>query len=124
MGLCLNILDLTNKPIFLLTNTAGGVVMSMIGSPVNLASEILSTYGAGADETKIIYGDFKYMLLGEKTGQNGIQVAVSNSAVSGVGQNNVGQNAFMQDETWYRFVLRRGILCAIPEAYSLLDNVK
>jgi HK97 family phage major capsid protein len=124
MGLCLNILDLNNRPIFLLnTATDGKVVMSLIGDPVNIVSSILNTYGVGADETKIIYGDFQYMLLGEKYGAAGIKVSVSNSAVDAT-SGSVAQNAFMQDETWYRFVMRRGILCAIPEAYSLLNKVK
>lgn len=126
MGLCLNILDLQNRPIFFIGMNDGNsnVGMTMLGSKVNLSSQILSTYGAGGDETNIIYGNYKYVLLGEKGGANGLQVAVSNSAVSGVGANNVGQNAFMQDETWYRFVLRRSVVVAVEEAFSVLKMVK
>jgi HK97 family phage major capsid protein len=127
LGLCLNILDLQNRPIFFIGMNDGNsnVGMTMLGSKVDLSSQIGSAYGVGLDETNIIYGNYKYVLLGEKAGANGIQVAVSNSAVSGVGaQGYVGQNAFMQDETWYRFVLRRSVIVAVEEAFSVLKMVK
>lgn len=118
LGLLMNLLDLNNKPLWNL-GLAGNVPPSILGDPYFISSQIPSNYGAGSDETRIIFGDYRYVLLGEKKGKGGITVAVSNSAVDATGGSGVNQNAFMQDETWYRFVKRQGILVGIAEAFSV-----
>ncbi|KKN37323.1 hypothetical protein LCGC14_0764660 [marine sediment metagenome] len=117
LGLIMNLVDLQNRPLWNMGSLDGKIPQNILGDPLNISAKLLNTYGTGAD-TKLLYGDYKNVLLGNKSGAEGIAVAISNSAVSG------SQNAFMQDETWYRFVIRRSIVVAIEEAFSILEKVK
>jgi hypothetical protein len=69
-----------------------------------------------------MYGNPKHVLLGEKSGNGGIEVTVSNEAIMS-SQSAVLENFFMQDLTGYRFKIRRSVVVVNPEAFSVLLEV-
>jgi HK97 family phage major capsid protein len=108
-GLILNLVDDNGRPLWNLSNIDGKPIVNMLGDKVNLCSQ-MTTSG-------IIHGNPKYVILGQKSGDSSIAVDVSNSAVISSGVE-VSENLWTQDETGYRFVLRRSIVVAIPKAFS------
>jgi HK97 family phage major capsid protein len=121
LGKIMLLVDNNNRPLWSLTNAYGKPANTILGDPVNLSNQIPSDING--DETAIFYGDYKFILLGYKTGQAGITVDVSNCAViSDSGQ--VIENLWTQGETGYRFDKRQGILVAVPEAFSVGTGIK
>jgi HK97 family phage major capsid protein len=121
LGLCMNLVDLQNRPLWNLMSFNGAMVNTILGDVVNVCQEITDVLGDGT-QTNIFYGNPKYVFIGEKAGSGGIQVDVSNSAIIS-SSTSVSENLWQQDLTGYRFVLRRGVLVAVPEAFSVLQAV-
>ncbi len=119
LGLMMNLVDLQNRPLWNIGALSAGIPPNVLGSPYNLSQQILNTYGAGGNTSIITFGDYKYVVLGSKRGGGGVQMAVTNSGTDGS-----SINAWMNDETLMRWVLRKGILVAIPEAYSIGRLIK
>lgn len=128
LGFVLKLKDNNNRPLANITNAFDkpSPIVTMLGDKVNLSSQIPNTMGLNSTSTTIIYGDYKYILLGEKKGKGGIAMTVSNSAVGTTsgGLGAITENAFMQDEIWLRFVLRRSVVVAIPAAFVRGVNIR
>jgi HK97 family phage major capsid protein len=122
LGLCMNLVDLQNRPLWNLMSFNGAMINTVLGDVVNVCQEITDVLGDGS-QTNIFYGNPRFIFIGEKAGKGGIQVDVSNSAIIS-SSTSVTENLWTQDETGYRFVLRRGILVAVPEAFSVLQAVE
>ena len=122
LGLAMKIKDLDGQPIFKLGAGTPEVPSSILGKKINLTDSISSTMGTGADSA-IIYGDIsKSVVLGHKATGN-LEVTVSNSAVAPV-TGSLTQNAFLQNETWYRFVLRHAQDVVLASIMGRLTGVK
>lgn len=120
LAICMKLKDLQNRPIWQPAIAAGQPSM-LLGYPVNETDQIAVAGGT----TSIIFGNVKNIILAGPKKNPGINVKVSDSAVEGAGDSDyVGANAFKQDETWYRFVKRQGILVAVPTAFSAITGVK
>lgn len=119
LGLMMNLVDLQNRPLWNIGALSAGIPPNVLGSPYNLSQQILNTYGAGGNTSFITFGDYKFILLGSKKGAGGITMAMTNSGTDGS-----SLNAWMNDETFMRWVKRQGILVAIPEAFSIGKLIK
>lgn len=126
LGYTLKLKDNNNRPLINMLNPLDKPKMTIFGDPVDISSQIPNTMGANSVCSTIIYGDYKYILIGEKKGKGGIAMTVSNSAVGTAsgGKGEITENAFMQDETWLRFVLRRSVVVAIAAAFTRGVNIK
>jgi HK97 family phage major capsid protein len=111
-GLILNLVDDNGRPVWNMSNIDGVPMTTILGDKVNFCSQMTT-----ATTSNIIHGNPKYVILGQKAGDSSIAVDVSNSAIISSG-GTVTENLWTQDETGYRFVLRRSIVVSIPEAYS------
>lgn len=118
LRLVMKLKDDESRPIWNMGNMQAGLPATILGKIYNETDQI-----ATATTTSILYGNPKTIYLGNPKANAGINVAVSNSAVAPY-SGSVTQNAFMQDETWYRFVKRQSITIAIPEAWTKLTVVK
>lgn len=125
LGYVLKLKDNDNRPLVNMANALEKPVMTIFGDKVNISSQIPNTLGIGAACSAIFYGDYKYILIGEKKGKGGIGMTVSQSAVGTAtgGLGAITENAFMQDETWLRFVLRRSVVVAIAAAFTRGINI-
>jgi len=121
------IVDGNNRPLWNMQNSINPPMAGTIfGAPVNISSQITNTCSTGANTSTIIYGNYQFILLGYKVGNEGIQVLASQHAVIGTaaGIGAITYNAFQNDETLYRFVMRKGILVSIPEAFVCITGAK
>jgi len=122
LGLIMNLVDNNGRPLWNLGSLSAGIPPNILGDPYNISQQITNTLGAGSNASAIFYGDFKYVLLGNKSGGQGITVDVSNSAV--ISSDSSPENLWTQDETGYRFVKRAGVLVAMPLAFSVGIEIK
>lgn len=123
LGLVMKIKDLDGQPVFKLGAGTPEVPSSILGKKINLTDSITSVLGVGLNESAIIYGDIsKSVILGHKATGN-LEVSVSNSAVAPV-SGSLTQNAFLQNETWYRFVLRHAQDVVLSSIMARLTGVK
>jgi HK97 family phage major capsid protein len=121
-GYVMGLVDLQGRPLWNIATINGAPVPTLLGDPVNICQEITNTLGVGLNHTTIMYGNPKHVLLGEKSGNGGIEVTVSNEAIMS-SQSAVLENFFMQDLTGYRFKIRRSVVVVNPEAFSVLLEV-
>jgi HK97 family phage major capsid protein len=122
LSLCMNLVDLQNRPLWNIQSFNGAMQNAILGNVVNVCQEITDVLGDGT-QTNIFFGNPKYVLLGEKAGKGGIQVDVSNTAVHST-STSVTENYWQQDLTGYRFVIRRSVVVSVPQAFSVLQAVE
>lgn len=117
LGKIFSMVDGNGLPIMSLGNPNAQIPSTILGKQYKVSDQI-----AAAATTTIYFGDPKYIVIGNPKKNAGVQVAVSQSAVAPI-TGALTQNAFLQDETWYRFVHRKAILVAVPSAFVAITNV-
>jgi len=123
LTLIMNMVDTTGRPLWNMATPVGDkLVGTILGSPYNISSQIPVNLGGGTD-TAILFGDWKNVYVGEKSGSSGIAVKISQEGIISTGTE-VTENLFTQDETAYRFVKRNSVVFANPEAFVRLTGVK
>lgn len=112
LSLIMGLVDGNARPLWNMNSINGKMTNTVLGVPINLSSQTVAT--------QILYGNFKNVLIGYKSGGAGagIQVTISNTAVDGD-----TTNYWTQDMTGYRFVMRRSVLVVNPEAFFNLTGV-
>ena len=107
LSLIMNLVDGSGRPLWNIQSISGKMQNMCLGIPINISSQCVAT--------QIIYGNFKNVLIGYKTGGAGagIQVDVSNSAVDAA-----SANYWTTDQTGYRFVMRRSVVSLILKHLS------
>ena len=93
--------------------------MSLLGAPLNLSDAIPNTLGTGGNKSALIYGNYKYVIIGNKGGNEGIWIDYSNQAVISSDAGAITENAFTQYLNMWRFNTRRSVVVAVPEAFSV-----
>ena len=112
LKLIMKLKDGNNLPLWNLNIPSAGVPSTILGKPYNLTDGI-----ATAVTTTIVFGDAKYIVMGNPAKNADIQVLASQSATD------LSTSAFMLDETWFRFV-KRVSLAVLSQAFSLITGVK
>jgi HK97 family phage major capsid protein len=126
LSLIMALVDLSGRPLWNIQSINGAMVNTLLGDPIDISSVIpstLSIVGAGANESAILYGNPKNILMGYKVGNEGVQVDISNQAVINT-SGSITENYWQQDLTGYRFVVRRSVIVGVPEALTKIIGVK
>jgi len=128
LGLIMALVDGNNRPLVNVVNAFDQkdphrATVVIFGDKVNLSSQIPNTLGTGSACTTIIYGDYRYVIIGKKKGYEELMVDVNNQGIIS-SSTSVSENLWQQNETGFRFDLRRGVVVGIVKAYSVLKNMK
>lgn len=123
MGLVMGLVDLNNRPLWNMMSINGQMQNTLLGVPIQISSKITNTCGTGGASSVIFYGNLENVLLGFHSGNEGIALLVSNQGIIS-SSTSVTENLFTQDETAYRWVLRRSVVVANPSAFTIIDKVK
>jgi len=112
LSLIMGLVDGNNRPLWNMQSINGKMAHSVLGVPINLSSQCVATH--------ILYGNFKNVLLGYKSGGSGagIRVTFSNTALD-----NDGENYWITDQSGYRFVMRRSVVVVNPAAFFKMTGV-
>ncbi|MBA4406986.1 phage major capsid protein [bacterium] len=113
LKLILKLKDADDKPIWNIGSPLGGIPASILGYPYIITDQLT----AGT----ILFGNLKNVLIGNPNKNAGVNVAISNSAVAPM-TGALTQNAFLQDETWFRFI-KRSAVNMVGEAFVKLTGV-
>lgn len=124
LGLVMGIVDGNGRPLWNLQSINGRMVNTIFGDMINVSNTILNTYtlAGGTGESAIVYGNMGNVIMGERRGNRGISVNVTNQGIVSSGTS-VSENLWQADETGYRFVKRASIVVANPEGFSVLQGV-
>ncbi len=97
---------------YLWSKPEGATPGRMWNYPYEISDQIPVNLGGGANQTAMMFGNFKkYHFLSDRAG---LMFLASKSA-SDMG---TSESAFMQDETWYRWTKRMSIDVALPVAFT------
>lgn len=121
LSLIMKMKDGNNRPLWDIGIPSAGVPSNICGIKYNLTDQIPQI--TPTVTSSIIYGNMKNVFLGNPKKNAGITVAVSNSAVA-PSTGSLTQNAFLQDETWFRFVKRCSITVTVAKAFTVITGVK
>ena len=123
-GKVMGMVDANGRPLWNIQSINGRMVNTLFGDTINISNTLLNTYtlGGGTNETAIIYGNLRNVIMGQRRGNTGIKTNVTNQGIIS-SSTSVSINLWQQDETGYRFVRRNSIVVANPEAFSVLLGV-
>jgi HK97 family phage major capsid protein len=121
LGGIMGIVDGAGRPIWnLQLDSNGKLVNTVLGIPITLATSITNTCSTGGAKSMVFYGNPKNIMMGKKAGNEGIELLVSQHGV--IGTSTISENLFQQDETAYRFVMRRSIVVPVGGAFTVIDE--
>jgi len=119
-GKVMGLVDIQGRPLWNIQSINGRMVNTIFGSPINISNQILNTYtlNGGTNESAIIFGNLRNVIMGERRGNRGISLNINTQGIVST-STSVTENLWQADETGYRFVKRASVVVANPEAFSI-----
>jgi HK97 family phage major capsid protein len=122
LGGVMGIVDSTGRPLWnMQLNAQGQLINTILGIPITVCTSITDTCATLGAKSVIFYGNPNQVMIGRKAGQEGVDLLVSQHGIIST-STSVTVNLFTQDETGFRFVLRRSVVIPVALAWTVLDE--